>query len=109
MGLFGKLKFFLLLNKNSFLASIQFISFASNKSSGEESDLLEMLVSANNEGSKMTDEELIHNVNTFFIAGHETTSSSTKKKILKIFGQSLSSGRKFFYFAFTLENCSAIN
>jgi cytochrome P450 len=45
------------------------------KQEGEESDLLEMLVSANDEGSKMTDEELIHNVNTFFIAGHETSSS----------------------------------
>jgi cytochrome P450 len=48
-----------------------------NKYLGEESDLLEMLVSANDEGSKMTDEELIHNVNTFFIAGHETSSSGT--------------------------------
>eukprot|EP00029_Vermamoeba_vermiformis_P005090 TRINITY_DN1670_c0_g1_i2.p1 TRINITY_DN1670_c0_g1~~TRINITY_DN1670_c0_g1_i2.p1 ORF type:complete len:497 (-),score=95.65 TRINITY_DN1670_c0_g1_i2:25-1515(-) len=48
---------------------------AQPKNEGEESDLLEMLVSANDEGSKMTDEELIHNVNTFFIAGHETSSS----------------------------------
>lgn len=42
----------------------------------EEKDLLQMMIAATEEGDKLTDEELIHNVSTLFIGGQETASSS---------------------------------
>ncbi len=42
-----------------------------------EVDILETLVRAHDdEHGSLTDKELIHNINTFFIAGHETTAGS---------------------------------
>lgn len=49
-----------------------------------------MLISATDEGDKLTDEELIHNVNTLFIGGQETSSASKhpdfESKNLLLFG-----------------------
>jgi cytochrome P450 len=57
---------------------------SSEKESGEENtetknyDLLDLLIEAHDgeSGYRMSDQELLHNVNTFFIAGHEATASS---------------------------------